>query len=78
MNPGELRARREALGLSQAGMAKRLGVTQQHVSAVETKPGYARPWYDLALRCIEYEERIRKLPRKWTRTSTKEGKRDEL
>ena len=63
----ELQARRRALGLSQNDLARRLGVTQQHISSCEVSEGYARLWYDLALRCIEYEERVVKLPRKWTK-----------
>ena len=65
--PTKLLARRQALDLSQTDVAKRLGVDRSYISHVESKPGYARLWYDLALRCVEYEERVRKLPRKWTR-----------
>ena len=75
MNPAELRARRNALGLSQTDLARRFGVTQGHISRAELEADYARAWYDLALRCIEYEERVRKLPRKWTRT-TNDGETD--
>ena len=63
----ELQARRRALGLSQNDLARRLSVTQQYISAAETIEGYANVRYDLALRCIEYEERVVKLPRKWTK-----------
>ena len=73
MNPTELLARRQALDLSQTDLAKRLGVSRPYISLAESKPGYARLWYDLALRCIEYEERVRKLPRKWTRATTNDG-----
>ena len=64
VNPEALKARRLALQLSQDQLASLLGVTQQYISAAETLEPYARPWYDLALRCMEYEERIEKLPRK--------------
>lgn len=67
--PGDLRARREALGLSQAKLARRLGVTQPYISAAESSEGYANLRYDLALRCIEYEARTVKLPSKRTRAT---------
>ena len=64
----ELQPRRRALGISQGDLAKRFGVTQQYISAAEISEGYANLRYDLALRCIEYEERVRQLPRKWTKS----------
>jgi hypothetical protein len=67
MTPTDLRARRLRLALSQTRLAKYFGVGQPYISYAETVEGYARPWYDLGLRCIEYEERVRKLPRKWTK-----------
>ena len=73
MNPTELLARRHALDLSQTKLARRFGVDRSYISHAESKPGDARAWYDLALRCIEYEERVRKLPRKWTRATTNDG-----
>ena len=62
MNPQELRDRRLALGFSQADVARRFGVDRSYISHAETSAGYARPWYDLSLRCIEYEERVRDVP----------------
>ncbi len=78
MNPTELRARRQALDLSQSNLAKRFGVTRSYISHAEAAEDYARSWYDLALRCIEYEERVRKLPRKWTRATKNDGEEHEL
>lgn len=67
MTPEELKARRLALELSQGDLAKRFGVDRSYVSHVERGDVEPRPWYDLALLAIEYEERLQALPRKWTK-----------
>ena len=59
-----LKERRVRLGYKQSELAEEFGVSQQYISAAERIDGYARAWYDLALKCLEYERRLEKLPRK--------------
>lgn len=62
MTPADLRSRRDALGLSQAQLAQRLGVRQSEISRWETTGPSAQritrqraAWLDLELSRLERE-----------------------
>lgn len=71
MTPEELRSRLDGLGLSQSEAARRLGVTHPALWRwLQGRPIQHPEMLDLALRALEYEQRVRSLPkvrRSWTR-----------
>jgi DNA-binding transcriptional regulator YiaG len=58
MNGDEVRRRRNALGISQDGLARLLGVTRQTVYSWERGLRVPPAMLNLALRWIEYEQAI--------------------
>ena len=58
MTAQQLTARRNALGLTQAALAERLGVPLKTLQGWE-QGRKCPPLLDVALRALEYEERIR-------------------
>ena len=59
----ELRARRAALGLSQIGFARIIGVNPRTAVRWETDQQDIPTYVGIVLRCLEYEAGIRAVPR---------------
>ena len=56
MTAADFKSIRESLGLTKAGLARRLGVSWQQVWLIESDRVYIREVYQLALRGLQYEK----------------------